>query len=78
MNKYEKIVNETWEYLESHFKGSEITIELWCKLVEKYCDNDYCLKKCIKLLWSQWEWFDYEEKLYIQNYIKEKYNIKVV
>jgi hypothetical protein len=76
--KYAKILNDTWEYLENNFKGSEITIDMWVDLVEKECDNDYCFKQCVKMLWEQWEWFDLEEEQYTKNYIKEKYNIKVV
>ena len=75
--KYQKILNDTWEYLENNYKGSEITIDLWLKLVEKECNNKYCLKQCIKLLWSQWEWFDLEEKYKTIDYIKENYGIEV-
>jgi len=76
--KYEKILNDTWEYLEDNYKGSEITIQLWLKLVEKKCDNNYCLKQCIKLLFSQWEYFDYEQRENDIEYIKNNYGIKVV
>lgn len=76
--KYEKILNDTWEYLENNYKGSEITIELWCKLIEKQCNNNYCLKQCIKLLWSQWEWFDFEIREHTKKYLKEYYGVKVV
>jgi len=48
--KYANILNETWEYLESNYKASEISIKTWCDLVERKCDNDYCLKQCIKML----------------------------
>ena len=75
--KYEKILNDTWEYLENNFKGSEINMGLWLDLVEKECNNDYCLKQCIKLLWTQWEWFDCEEETYYRQYIKEKYGVIV-
>lgn len=75
--KYEKILNDTWEYLERNYKGSEITMGLWLNLVEKMCDNDYCLKQSIKLLWEQWEWFDIEQKEYYKKYIKENYNVVV-
>ena len=75
--KYEKILNDTWEYLESHYKGSEINLDLWLDLIEKKSNNDYCLKQCIKLLWSQYEWYDYEEREYYKQYIKENYKIIV-
>lgn len=75
--KYENILNRTWEYLENNYKGSEITIELWLRHIEKLCDNDYCLKKCIKLLWSQWEYFDYEQRNYDIKYIKDNYGVIV-
>lgn len=76
--KYEKIVNDTWDYLEKNYKASEIGITTWCDLVERKCDNDYCLKQCIKLLWKQWEWYDLEEKEYYKDYIKNNYGVKVV
>jgi len=76
--KYEKILNDTWEYLEDNYKGSEITIQLWLHLIEKKCDNNYCLKQCIKLMFSQWEYFDFEQRQLDIDYIKENYGIKVV
>ena len=76
--KYEKILNDTWEYLENNYKGSEITFDFWLKLVEKKCDNNYCLKQCIKLLWSQWEWFNLDLRQYYKGYLKDQYGVKVV
>ena len=78
--KYEKILNDTWEYLENNYKGSEISIELWAKMIEQHylCNNNYCLKQCIKLLWQQWEWFDFEERNYFKDFLKNKYGVKVV
>lgn len=76
--KYANILNETWEYLENNYKASEISIKTWCDLVERKCDNDYCLKQCIKMLWEQWEWYDLEEREYYKNYIKDNYGVKVV
>jgi hypothetical protein len=76
--KYEKILNDTWEYLENNYKGSEITIELWIDLIKKESDTENCLKQCIKLLWEQWEWFDsVEERQYFKEYIKNNYGIIV-
>lgn len=75
--KYEKILNDSWEYLEENYKGSEITIQLWCKIIEKMCDTEYCLKQCIKLLFSQWEYFDLRQREFDIKYIKEKYGVKV-
>lgn len=75
--KYARILNDTWEYLENNFKGSEINMYLWLTLIDKKCDNDYCLKQCIRLLWEQYEWYDLEERDYYKNFIKENYNIKV-
>ena len=75
--KYEKIVNDTWEYLEEHYKGSEITLELWTNLINKECDNNYCLKQCIKLMWEQWEWFDLGVKNYYKKYIKNRFGVCV-
>jgi hypothetical protein len=74
--KYERILNDTWEYLESNYKASEINIKTWCDLVERKCDNNYCLKQCIKLLWEQWEWYDLEERDYYKNYIKDNYGVR--
>lgn len=76
--KYETILNDTWDYLDNNFKGSEISFDLWLKLVENKCDTENCLKQCIKMMWKQWEWYDLEEREYYKNYIKENYNIKVV
>lgn len=76
--KYENIINETWEYLDNNYKGSEITMELWLRTIEKECDNDYCLKQCVKLAWNNWEWFCVDEKEYMKKYIKDRYGIKVV
>lgn len=76
--KYENILNKTWEYLENNYKGSEITMKLWLKLIEKECDSKNCLKQCVKLLWSQWEFFEPELYDYYKNYIKENYGVKVV
>ena len=75
--KYEKILNDTWEYLENNYKGSEITLELWGDLIKKQCNNDHCLKKCIKLMWNQWEFFDFEERVYFIELIKDKYGVIV-
>lgn len=77
MGKYEKILNDTWEYLENNYKGSEINLDLWLKLVEKESDTENCLKQCIKLLWSQYEWYDFEERQYYIDYIKDNYGIRV-
>lgn len=78
MNKYEKILNDTWEYLENNYKGSEITFDLWLDLIEKKSDNNYCLKQCIKLLWCQWEWFSLDLRKYYKGYLKDQYGVKVV
>lgn len=76
--KYEKILNDTWYFLENNYKGSEITLEMWINLVEKKADTKNCLKKCIKLLWRQYEFIDPKIKIYYKKYIKENYNINVV
>lgn len=78
MSKYEIILNDTWEYLENNYKGSEITFEFWLKLIEKKCDNNYCLKQCVKLLWEQWEFVFNEDRQYYKEFLKENYNVKVV
>lgn len=76
--KYENIINSTWEYLENNYKASEISLFSWLNMIEKECNNDYCLKKCIKLAWNNWEWYDLEEREYTRQYIKDNYGIKVV
>lgn len=76
--KYEKILNDSWEYLENNYKGSEITIQLWLYIIGKMCDNEYCFKKCVKLLFSQWEYYDTEQRQLDIEYIKDYYGIKVV
>lgn len=75
--KYEKILNDTWEYLENNYKGSEITFSLWLYLVDKMCDTDYCLKQCIKLLWTQWEWLNNEDREYYKKWLKSNYGVIV-
>lgn len=75
--KYEKILNDTWEFLENNYKGSEITLELWAKLIEEKSDTKNCLKQCIKLLWSQWEFLDLDYYNYAKKYIKNKYGVIV-
>ena len=75
--KYEKILNTTWEFLENNYKGSEITFPMWVFLVYKMCDTKYCLKQCLKLLWSQWEWLDKEDREYHKNWLKYNFNVVV-
>lgn len=75
--KYSKILNDTWEFLENNYKGSEINMEMWLDLVEKESDNKNCLKNCIILLWNTWEFYTIEEHDYYKKYIKDNYNIKV-
>lgn len=77
MNKYEKILNDTWEYLEYNYKSSEIDLALWISCIDSECDNNYCLTKCIKLLWSQWEFLDLSERDYYIKYIKDNYDVVV-
>lgn len=75
--KYEKILNDTWEFLENNYKGSEINMKMWLDLVEKESDSKNCLKNCINLLWDMWEFFTTEERDHYIKYIKDNYNIKV-
>jgi hypothetical protein len=77
MGKYETILNNTWEYLENNYKGSEITMKMWLKLVEKESDTKNCLKKCIKILWDEWEFFYNEERQFYKKYIKDNYHVIV-
>lgn len=75
--KYSKILNDTWEFLENNYKGSEINMEMWIDLIEKKSDSKNCLKKCITLLWDMWEFYFDDEKEFYKNYIKENYHIRV-
>lgn len=77
MGKYETILNNTWEYLENNYKGSEITMKLWIDLVEKESDTQNCLKQCIKILWNEWEFFYNEERQFYKEYIKNNYHVIV-
>ena len=76
--KYEKILNDVYEYLESTYKNSEITMILYIYYIKKQCDNDYCFKKCIEILWDTWDFYDYNEREFYKAYLKEEYNIKVI
>lgn len=78
MNKYERILNNVWEELEHNYIESEITFGMWLIYIQKASDSKNCLKQCIKLLWSQCEWHDFEEKEYYRKHIKEYYGIRVV
>ena len=78
MNKYEKILKETWYFLENNYKSSEITIGLWLDIIKKKSDTKNCLKMCVKQLWSMWEWDAYEEEEYYwKEYIFNNYGIVV-
>ena len=72
------IVEDTWEYLENNFKGSEITMSLLVYTIQKKCDTENCRKQALKYLWNNYEWFDYEEKNYYVKYFKECLGVKVV
>ena len=75
--KYTKILDDTWYYLENNYKGSEITLELWLSLIEKHSNSTNCLKKCIKIIWSKWEFYDNNLKDYYKKYIKRTYGVIV-
>ena len=77
MNKYEKILEETWYFLENTYKSSEITIDLCLDIIKKKSDTKNCLKMCVKQLWSMWEWDTCEEKYYWEEYIFNSYGIVV-
>lgn len=72
--KYSKksinIVNETWEYLENNYKGSEITLPLLIYIIQKKCDTENCRKQSLKYLWNNYEFCDNEEYLYYKEYFK--------
>ena len=77
-NKAIKIVEDTWEYLENNYKGSEITFSLLLYNVQKQCDTEYCRKQSLKYLWENYEFYNDEEYKYYKAYYKECLGIKVV
>lgn len=70
-NKAINIVENTWEYLENNFKGSEITLSLLIYSIQKKCDTENCRKQALKYLWESYEWYDLEEKEYYIKYFRE-------
>ena len=70
-NKAINIVENTWEYLENNFKGSEITLSLLIYSIQKKCDTENCRKQALKYLWESYEWYDLKEKEYYIKYFKE-------
>ena len=81
MTKYSKkaqiIVEETWDYLESNYKGSEITLSLLIYTIQNKCDTENCRKQALKFLWDTYEWYDLEEKAYYKEYYKECLGLRV-
>lgn len=73
-----KIVEDTWEYLEDNYKGSEITLSLLIYTIQRKCDTENCRKQSLKYLWENYEFYEEEEYEYYKEYYKECLNIKVV
>jgi len=71
------IVNNTWEYLENNFKGSEINMSLLVYTIQKKCDTENCRKQALKYLWENYEWFDLREKEDYILFFKESLGINV-
>lgn len=73
-----EIVNNTWEYLENNYKGSEITLNLLIDNILKQCDSNNCEKQSLLYLWDNYEFYNIDEYNYYKNYYKENFNIKVI
>lgn len=70
-NKAINIVENTWEYLENNYKGSEITLSLLVYSIQKKCNTENCRKQALKYLWEGYEFYELEEKNYWKKYFKE-------
>lgn len=81
MNKYSKksidLVDSVWTFMENNFKGSEITMELLLREINKRADTNNVLRQSIKYLWENYDWFDYDYKKYCIDYIYDNFGIKV-
>lgn len=66
-----KIVEDTWEYLENNYKGSEITMGLLIYTIQRKCDSENCRKQSLKYLWENYDFYIYEDYIYWKNYYKE-------
>ena len=73
-----KIVEDTWEYLENNYKGSEITMALLIYTIQRKCDTENCRKQSLKYLWKNYEFYNDEEYKYYKEYYNECLGIKVV
>lgn len=76
--KSKRIVEETWDYLEKNYKGSEITFSLLMYTVSKKCDSENCRKQSLKYLWENYEFYQEEDYEYYKQYYKECLGIKVI
>lgn len=72
--KYSKkainIVNDTFDYLENNYKGSEITLSLLIYTIQKKCDSENCRKQALKYLWDNYEFYDNNDYKYYKEYYK--------
>lgn len=66
-----KIVEDTWEYLENNYKGSEITMSLLIYTIQRKCDSENCRKQSLKYFWENYEFYNEEEYKYYKEYFKE-------
>lgn len=71
------IVNDTWEYLENNYKGSEINMSLLIYIIERKCDSENCTKQALKYLLENYEFYDLEEEKYYKDYYRAILGIKV-
>lgn len=71
------IVNDTWEYLENNYKGSEITMSLLICTIERKCDTENCRKQALKYLWENYEFFYEEDYRYYKKYFYKCLGIRV-
>ena len=71
------IVNDTWEYLENNYKGSEITMSLLIYTIERKCDTENCRKQALKYLWENYEFLYEVDYRYYKKYFFNCLGIRV-
>ena len=75
--KYEKLLSEVIDYLDSIYKGSELTFDMYVREIRNRSNSENCFKETIKLLWKSFYFDTEEEYIYCKNELKEDYGINV-